>query len=73
MNEPLIHWYSFDSTKPELSNENQYDMVWIVFKHICIFVPWKKVVSALKGLRVVQIFGLHQSFGIRTAINSRKY
>ena len=50
MTETQAHWYSFDSTQRELSNEYQHDRVWMVFKNICIVVQWRKVASALEGL-----------------------
>ena len=50
MTETLAHGYSSDSTQQELSNEYQHDMVWMIFKNLCILVLWTKVASALDGL-----------------------
>ena len=50
MTETLAHGYSSDSTRRELSNEYQYDMVSMFFKDFSILVLWTKVGSALGGL-----------------------
>ena len=50
MIEPLANGYSSESTQRELSNEYQHDRVYVVFKNLCIFVFWTKVVIALEGL-----------------------
>ena len=52
MTETLAYGYSSESTPRELSNEYQHDRVEMVFKNICIPVLWKKVASALKGIRL---------------------
>ena len=49
--ETLANGYSSESTWRELSNEYQDDRVSMVFQESCILVLWKKVVSALEGLR----------------------
>ena len=41
---------SSESTQREHSNEYQHDIVWVVFKTFCIFLPWMKVALALEGL-----------------------
>ena len=51
MTKTLAHGYSSESTRRELSNEYQHEMV---FKKLCILVLWTKVASALEGLRVIQ-------------------
>ena len=50
MTETLTHGYSSESTRRELSNEYQYDMVSMFFKEFSILVLWTKVGSALGGL-----------------------
>ena len=50
MTETLANGYSSESTQQELSNEYQQYKVQMVFKDFCIFLPWTKVASALKGL-----------------------
>ena len=50
MTETLAHGYSSESNQRELSNEYQHDMVWMVFKNLCILVLWTYVASALEGL-----------------------
>ena len=37
----------------ENSNDYQHGRVKIVFKNLCVIVPWTKVASALEGLRPV--------------------
>ena len=50
MTETLANGYSSESTQRELSNEYQLDRVYMVFRNLCIFVPWMKLASALEGL-----------------------
>ena len=50
MTETLANGYSSESTPRELSNEYQHDRVWMIFKNLCVLVPWRKVASALEGL-----------------------
>ena len=49
MTETLAYGYSSERTQFALSNEYQYDSVWMVFKNLCILVLWKIVASALEG------------------------
>ena len=51
MTETLAYGYSSESTQRELSNEYQYDRVWMVFKNLCILVLWMKVALAIEGLK----------------------
>ena len=46
----LAYGYPSESTHGELSNEYQHDMVWMVFKNLCIHVLWTKEASALEWL-----------------------
>ena len=41
--------YSSESSQPELSNEYQHARVKMIFKYLCILVPWTKLASALVG------------------------
>ena len=50
MTETLAHGYSSESTRRELSNEYQHDIVYMVIKHIYVIVLWTKVDSASEGL-----------------------
>ena len=49
--ETLAHGYSTENTQRDLSNEYQYDKVWMILKNLCILMIWMKVASALEGLR----------------------
>ena len=51
MIETMANGYSYESTQRELSNEYQHDRVQMIFKNLCVLVPWMKVASALEGLR----------------------
>ena len=51
MTETLANGYSSESTHRELSNEYQHDIVWMIYKNLCILVLWTKVASALEGLK----------------------
>ena len=51
MTETLAHGYSSESTQRELSNECQHDRVNMVFNTLCALVLWRKVASALQGVR----------------------
>ena len=53
MTETLAKGYSSESAQRELSNEYQHGRVQMVFKNLCIFVPWMKVASALEGLTYI--------------------
>ena len=46
----LAHGYSSDRTRRTLSNEYQYDRVWMVFKIICVIVLGMQVALSLVGL-----------------------
>ena len=50
MTETLANWYSSESTQRELNT----NMVWMVFKNLCVLVLREKVASAVEGLS--QIF-----------------
>ena len=41
--ETLALGYLSESTQRALSNEYQHDKVWIVFKNLCVLVPWTRV------------------------------
>ena len=47
MTETLANGYSFESAQRELSNEYQYDRVYMVFKSFCVLVLWTKQASTL--------------------------
>ena len=47
----MVHGYSSESTKRELSNEYQYDRVQVVFESIRVLVLLTKVASELEGLK----------------------
>ena len=49
----LANGYSSKSARQELSNEYQQSWVSVVFKDFLIFLPWTKVASALKGLKMI--------------------
>ena len=52
MIETLACEYSFERTQRELSNEYQYDRVWMVFKkNLCVLRT--KIASAFEGLKKV--------------------
>ena len=56
MTETLAHHgYSSASTQRELSKEYQHERVEMVFKNLCILVPWTKVALALEGLKLTHI------------------
>ena len=48
--ETLANGCLSESTYQELSNEYQYDRVWMVIRNLCILVLWTKLASALEGL-----------------------
>ena len=54
MTETLTHGYSSESTQQELLNDNQNDMVHMVFKIVSVLVLWTKLASALEGLKFYQ-------------------
>ena len=47
MTETLAHGYASESSQRELSNEYQHDMVYTVFRCLCVLVIWMKVASEL--------------------------
>ena len=51
--EILVHGYSSKSTQQELSDEDQYDSVWLFFKNLCILALWTNLASALEGLTLM--------------------
>ena len=51
MTETLANGYSSERSQRELSNEYQDERVQMFFKDICVVVLWRKVNSALEGLR----------------------
>ena len=64
----------------ELSNEYQHDMVYMVFKDLCILVLWTKVASALEGLvypflkgHTYEIFDLEMVIGNAQALPLQIY
>ena len=65
MTETLTYGYPSESPQQELSNEYQYDRVYMVFKNRCIFVLWIKVALAFEGLKTNLL--LHSTTGISTS------
>ena len=57
MTETLAHGYSSESTQRELSNEYQYDRVYMVFQDLCVLVLWTRVAIALEGLIELNVTG----------------
>ena len=60
MTETLANGFSYESAQRELSNEYQYDRVQMIFKFFYVLAHYKKVVSALKGLK--ELIQLHHKW-----------
>ena len=43
--------YSSESTRRELSNEYQHDMITLIFMILCFFVLWAIAAVTLEGMR----------------------